>query len=336
MVIVAAVEVVTASDYGGARTPRSAAVRSSRLAPSSRGEWMKWRRSSGGDGVEDLRGTGGGRGGLTPGRVGGGVGGLGIVGVIIVLLVTVLGGGGVGGFNPDASLDGLPQQPAATDGSFDASAPDPDADLRDFVTFVVGDVQDSWEEAFQRAGERYERTTLRLFTGGVNTGCGQASSATGPFYCPADHYVYLDLGFFRELRDRYGAPGDFAQAYVIAHEFGHHVQNIRGILPEVAQEQRRDPGRANDLSVRLELQADCLAGIWGRSAYDDQLLDDGDLEEGLAAAASVGDDRLQAQAGAPVDRESFTHGSSEQRTRWFLAGFQNGDATACNTFGVDL
>jgi uncharacterized protein len=295
---------------------------------------MKWRRSSGGGGVEDLRGSGGGRGGMTPGRVGGGVGGLGLVGVIIALLVTFLGGG-AGGFNPDASLDGLPQAPAATDAPLD-SAPDPDADLVAFVTFVVGDVQDSWEEAFQRAGERYERTTLRLFTGAVSTGCGQASAATGPFYCPADRRVYLDLSFFRELRDRFGAPGDFAQAYVIAHEFGHHVQNIRGILPQVAEEQRRDPGNANELSVRLELQADCLAGIWGRSAYDDQLLEDGDLEEGLAAAAAVGDDRLQSQAGAQVDRESFTHGSSEQRTRWFMVGFQEGDAAACNTFGVDL
>jgi predicted metalloprotease len=154
----------------------------------------------------------------------------------------------------------------------------------------------------------------------------------GPFYCPADLKVYLDLGFFRELRDRFGAPGDFAQAYVIAHEFGHHVQNLLGISSEVSQEQRRDPGSANELSVRLELQADCLAGVWAHSAYQDDLLEEGDLEEGLAAAAAVGDDRLQKQAGGRVQPESFTHGSSQQRMQWFRTGFQTGSVSACDTF----
>ncbi|WP_217914652.1 KPN_02809 family neutral zinc metallopeptidase [Miltoncostaea marina] len=288
---------------------------------------MRWRRGSGGGDVEDLRG----RGGIPGGRVGGGLGGLGLVGIVVALLVTFLGGGG-GAFSPDASLDGFPTAPAAPQGSMAAGAPDPDEELVGFVTFVVGDVQDSWERSFARAGRPYDRTRLRLFTGGVRTGCGAASSATGPFYCPADRGVYLDLAFFRELRDRFGAPGDFAQAYVIAHEFGHHVQNVLGIMPQVSREQARDPGRANELSVRLELQADCLAGIWGRSAYDAGRLEEGDLQEGLAAASAVGDDRIQAQAGGGVDPDAFTHGTSEQRARWFLRGFEGGELAACDTF----
>lgn len=277
-------------------------------------------------------GSGGGRLPI-PGGMGGGIGGLGIVGVIIVILVTVLGGGGGGGFGVDpGAADAFPQAPQASDTGFEGQAPDPDDELTQFVAFVVADVQQSWDEAFTRAGRPYEPTRLRLFTGGVNTACGQASSATGPFYCPADRFVYLDLSFFRELSERYGAPGDFAQAYVIAHEFGHHVQNLLGTLPQVNQLQRERPDDANELSVRLELQADCYAGIWARSAYDDQLLEEGDLEEGLAAAASVGDDRLQTQATGTFDRESFTHGTSEQRQRWFLVGFQDGRVDACNTF----
>ena len=295
---------------------------------------MKWRKSAGGDGqVEDV---GGSRGRIsTGGKVGGGIGGLGIVGVIIAVLVSVLGGG-AGGFDIDpGSLDAFPQAPEVTGQGLDSAAPDPDDDLRQFVKFVVGDVQGSWDEAFTRAGLTYEPTTLRIFSGGVATSCGQASSESGPFYCPADRFVYLDLDFFRELRDRFGAPGDFAQAYVIAHEFGHHVQNITGTLPQVNQAQRENPGDANELSVRLELQADCYAGIWARSAYQDDLLEEGDLEEGLAAAAAVGDDRIQSQATGRFDPESFTHGSSEQRQRWFLTGFQEGLVDACNTFSPE-
>ncbi len=281
-----------------------------------------------------MGGSGGSRGGIPMGgKIGGGVGGLGIIGVIIFVLVAVLGGGGGGGFGVDpGSAEAFPETPAAPGPGIDSQAPDPDGELRQFVAFVVADVQASWERAFTRAGLRYEPTRLRTFTGAVNTACGRASSASGPFYCPADRFVYLDLAFFRELRDRYGAPGDFAQAYVIAHEFGHHVQNLLGTLPQVNQLQRERPGDANELSVRLELQADCYAGIWGRSAYDTQILEDGDLEEGLAAAAAVGDDRLQTQATGTYDRESFTHGSSEQRQRWFLVGFQDGRVDACNTF----
>ena len=298
---------------------------------------MRWRKGPAGDGddLQDMRGTTGGGGGMRmPGGLAGGAGGIGIVGVIVVLLFTLLGGGS-SAFAPDASLDEYPSSPPAQGQGIDASAPDPDADLTAFMRFVINDVQDAWVGIFAGAGGRYERTTLVLFTGGVGTGCGAASSATGPFYCPVDRKVYLDLGFFRELRDRFGAPGDFAQAYVIAHEVAHHIQNQLGILPQVNQEQRDDPSQANALSVRLELQADCLAGVWALSAYQRRILEDGDLEEGLTAAAAIGDDRLQQQAGQAVNRESFTHGSSEQRTRWFLEGFQGGQVASCDTFGAD-
>lgn len=266
---------------------------------------------------------------MSGGRVAGGVGGLGIVGVIIAVLFSALGGGG-GGFGiPD--LEALPAAPAATSNEV-AAGPSPDDDLADFTAFVVGNVQSSWRVAFERGGETYRPTTLVLFRNGVTTRCGQASSASGPFYCPADGKVYLDLNFFRELRDRFGAPGDFAQAYVIAHEFGHHVQNLLGVMDRVSQEQRSNPDDANELSVRLELQADCLAGVWAHSAYEQRILEDGDLEEGLRAAASVGDDRIQQRATGRIDRESFTHGSSEQRVAWFQRGFENGEIAACDTF----
>ncbi len=297
---------------------------------------MKWRKSAGDSGdLEDLRGSTGRRTGGMPGGVKGGVGGLGIVGVIIAVLFSVLGGGGSANFTPDAGLESFPDAPQASGQSFDETAPDPDADLKAFMKFVIGDVQKAWTGIFEGAGEQYPATTLVLFNGGVRTGCGVASSDTGPFYCPADRRVYLDLGFFRELRDRFGAPGDFAQAYVIAHEVGHHVQNVLGILPQVNQAQQDNPGQANELSVRLELQADCFAGIWAHTAYQRQILEDGDLEEGLTAAAAIGDDRIQSQAGQRVDRESFTHGSSEQRTRWFLKGFESGEVPSCDTFSAD-
>ncbi len=298
---------------------------------------MRWRKGPAGDGgdLQDRRGSTGGGGGMRmPGGLAGGAGGIGIVGVIIALLFTFLGGGS-SAFAPDASLDQYPSAPQAQGPGIDASAPDPDADLKAFMRFVINDVQDAWVGIFAGAGQQYERTVLVLFTGGVNTGCGAASSATGPFYCPVDRKVFLDLGFFRELRDRFGAPGDFAQAYVIAHEVGHHVQNQLGILPQVNQAQRDNPSQANELSVRLELQADCFAGVWAHTAYQRQILEDGDLEEGLTAAAAIGDDRLQQQAGQAVNRESFTHGSSEQRTRWFLQGFQGGQVASCDTFSAD-
>jgi len=294
---------------------------------------MRWRRSPGSDsGIEDRRRSGGGGGRIPGGKIGGGVGGAGIVGVIVALLVIFLGGGGGQSFDIGPSLDPFqPSAPAAED--VVEAGPDPESDLRDFVAFVVNDVQNSWDEAFRTAGQQYDTTTLVLFSGGVNTGgCGRATSASGPFYCPADRKVFLDLGFFRELQQRFGAPGDFAQAYVIAHEFGHHVQNLLGIMDEVDAARRRDPEDANELSVRLELQADCLAGVWAHSAYRDELLEAGDLEEGLNAAAAVGDDRIQSQATGRVDPESFTHGTSEQRREWFMRGFQAGEGAACDTF----
>ena len=272
-----------------------------------------------------------GRGGLSGPAIGGGVGGLGIIGIILAVILIFTGGGN--SFNPDGSLGGLGSTPAATGPSFDANSPDPDAQQKAFVVFVVNDVQNSWKDQFAAAGKVYPKTTLRLFTGSIQTGCGSATSATGPFYCPADQRIYLDMAFFRELSQRFGAPGDFAQAYVIAHEFGHHVQNVLGILPEVNQEMRNNRGSANALSVKLELQADCLAGVWAHSAYTRNLLEDGDLEEGLTAAAAVGDDRIQASSGGGVHPESFTHGTSEQRKQWFLTGFQKGDVDSCNTFG---
>ncbi len=176
-----------------------------------------------------------------------------------------------------------------------------------------------------------------LFERGVSTGgCGDAPSSVGPFYCPADRKVYIDYSFFQELSTRYEAPGDFARAYVIAHEIGHHVQNLLGVSDDVNRERQEDPESANELSVRLELQADCLAGIWGHTALAEDVLQPGDLEEGLAAAAAVGDDRLQEQSGRGVDRESWTHGSSEQRVTWFRKGFESGDPTVCDTFAGDL
>jgi uncharacterized protein len=201
---------------------------------------------------------------------------------------------------------------------------------------VLGDVEFTWSGIFKRAGRTYERTALVLFDGATQTGCGFGSSQTGPFYCPADRKVYIDLSFFRELRSRFGAPGDFAQAYVIAHEVGHHVQNQLGISDDVRSEQERNPEEANALSIRLELQADCFAGVWAHSAYEANLLEPGDLEEGLGAAVAVGDDRLQRQATGRIDRESWTHGSSEQRTHWFRRGFDGGDPNDCETFSGDV
>ena len=293
---------------------------------------MKWRRGRGAGQIEDRRGQGGG--GfpfpLPGGARGAGAGGLGIVGLLVALLLSGVFGGG-GGFNPGGGLDGFGTATGRTD-----TGPDPDANLKEFVGFVVADVQAAWTAAFRRAGKEYEPTKLVLFERATQSGCGYASSQTGPFYCPLDRKVYLDLGFFRDLRSRFGAPGDFAQAYVIAHEFGHHVQNVLGISEDVRSKQQDDPDQANELSIRLELQADCLAGVWAFTANRRNILEEGDLEEGLAAAAAVGDDRIQKEATGRIDRESWTHGSSEQRVRWFRRGFQEGDSSACDTYDGDI
>lgn len=275
---------------------------------------MRWRPRRGGGDIEDRRGAGMGSGGLgIPLPVGGGIGGLIVLALIVLLSTGVLGGGGTSPAPPEAGADTTSRE-------------------YQFVKFIAGDVQDQWEQAFTEDGRPYERTKLVLFENGTHTGCGAASSQTGPFYCPVDRKVYLDLGFFRDLKSRFGAPGDFAQAYVIAHEFGHHVQNLTGIMDDVQRDQQSHPDQANELSIRLELQADCLAGVWGHSAAQQDLLDPGDLEEGLRAASAVGDDRIQKESTGRVNRESWTHGSSEQRVRWFRRGFDSGDTQACNTF----
>ena len=301
---------------------------------------MRWRRGVGRGQIEDRRGRGGygGYGGFPMGRRGGGLGlpvggGLGGLGILAVLLFMFLGGARGSPVDVGPRLEPFPGM-AAADGGFEET--EEEARLRQFVGFVVEDVQDSWARAFAEAGRRYEPTRLALFSQATTSGCGPASSATGPFYCPADRKVYLDLGFFRELRSRFAAPGDFAQAYVIAHEFGHHVQNLLGIMGDVNQARRENPDEANELSVRLELQADCFAGVWAYSAYEENLLEAGDLEEGLQAAASVGDDRLQREAGGAVNPETWTHGSSEQRVEWFARGYETGDPNACDTFSGDV
>jgi uncharacterized protein len=221
--------------------------------------------------------------------MGAGAGGLGVFGLLAFLLVNLLGGGGAAldpgfsQFEPGLEQDGPPLTVPADGGD----------DMAQFAAFVISDVQAYWEEAFRKAGETYQPTELVLFDQGTNSGCGPASSATGPFYCPADELVYVDLSFFRELAQRFEAPGDFAQAYVIAHEVAHHVQHLRGTDQRVRAAQREDPGSANELSIAMELQADCLSGVWAQSAFEDQLLESGDLEEALDAAAAVGDDRIQ-------------------------------------------
>ncbi|MGH9086158.1 MAG: KPN_02809 family neutral zinc metallopeptidase [Acidimicrobiales bacterium] len=278
---------------------------------------VKFRRRGGGlsDNLEDRRGAGApGMGMGIPMGMGKGMGG-GIVGIIVVLVFLFLsrGGGGGGGF-----------------GEVQGNAVDPgDDELVQFMSDALDDIQAFWSTD-AGLGSRYEDAKLVLFTGGVSTeGCGNAPSSVGPFYCPADQQAYIDLSFFQELEQRFGAEGDFAQVYVLAHELGHHVQNLLGASDQVRQAQQQDPGRANEYSVRLELQADCYAGVWGNSAQDRGLLEPGDLDEGIGAAEAVGDDRL----GNPSE-ESWTHGSADARARWFTVGFESGDHERCDTFSV--
>jgi uncharacterized protein len=292
--------------------------------------------------VEDRRGAGGGFGGLggrmggfggsgIPIPVGGGIGGIVMVIIIIVVLNLLGGGGGLSG-----GLGGL----GGGSGGGPATSLDPNDTSGQFVNAVTVDVQTFWADRFQAAGKTYNETVTVLFTDQTQSGCGIASSATGPFYCPSDTKVYLDTAFFDELRNRFGAPGDFAQAYVIAHEFGHHVQDELGIMDQVAQQQQSNPSSANDLSIRLELQADCLAGVWAHSVYttpdesDVESITDKDVQDALNAAAAVGDDRIQEQATGTIDKESWTHGSAEQRATWFNNGFKGGTTENCDTFGA--
>jgi predicted metalloprotease len=220
-------------------------------------------------------------------------------------------------------------------GEVPTSSPEED-ELVEFVSFVLDDIQAVWEQQFAADGQTYERATLVLFRGSTQTACGLGSAAMGPFYCPADQKAYLDLNFFEELAEKFAAPGDFAGAYVIAHEIGHHVQNLTGVSGEVRSLQQQDPDDANELSIRQELQADCLAGVWASSIYERGLLDTGDIEEGLQAATAVGDDYIQRELGdGRVNQDTWTHGSSEQRVRWFQTGFDTGAPASCDTFSVD-
>jgi uncharacterized protein len=271
--------------------------------------------------VEDMRGSSGGY-GMVP---------IGIGGFILLALLSMftgvnffsLLGGGVPSSGTVGTTGGRTGSPA-------------EEKMVDFVDAVARDAQETWTQIL---GNRYERTSVVLFTDQIQSACGFAQAATGPFYCPRDRKVYLDLGFYDELQRRFGAPGDFAQAYVLAHEIGHHVQALIGTEAQVRERQRQDPGSANALSVRLELQADCYAGVWGheaaqpgRAAQGEVELEPGDTEEGLHAAAAIGDDRLQRLANGRVMPEKFTHGTSEQRVTWFKRGLDTGDPKACNTF----
>jgi predicted metalloprotease len=296
---------------------------------------MKWRGRGGAGRIEDRRGAGGGfgGGGLPIGKAGGG--GLGLVLLIVIYLLTGgIPGGGGSGFGIDPGTGQFPQAPGASSTDLDKAPAD---DAGKFVDFVAGDVDATWTKLFEQSGKQYEPPTIVLYDNGADSACGSTPSTVGPFYCPNDRKVYLDLTFLDDLQRQLGAPGDFAQAYVIAHEIGHHVQNLLGVMDDVNLEQQQSPDDANELSVRLELQADCLAGVWGHSAYArGDLLESGDLEEGLNAAAAVGDDRIQKQAGGTIDPDTFTHGSGEQRVKWFRAGFDSGDPTACDTFAGDV
>jgi len=303
---------------------------------------LRWRPSSQSE-IEDRRGGGGGFGGLggismgglgggggIPIPVGGGIGG--IIVLVIIVALNLFGGGGLSG--------GLGSLGGEQAGGGALASLDPNDTSGQFVNAVTVDVQGFWADRFQAAGKTYTTTRTVLFTDQTQSGCGVASSATGPFYCPSDKKVYLDTGFFDELKNRFGAPGEFAQAYVIAHEFGHHVQDELGIMDQVNQQQQSNPSNANDLSIRLELQADCLAGVWAYSVYNSpdqsnvESITDKDVQDALHAAGAVGDDRIQQQATGTIDKESWTHGSADQRMTWFNNGFKGGTTQNCDTFGA--
>jgi len=259
-------------------------------------------------------------------------GGIGCLGLLLLaLLFMVLFN--IGPFGPPSDTTVSTAPPA---GWTDSSTGAPDDELADFVSVVLADTEDTWNAIFSAAGMSYQEPTLVLFSGATQTACGVGRDATGPFYCPLDRKLYIDLSFYDELRTRFNAPGDFAQAYVIAHEVGHHVQTLLGISQDVdAARRRASRVEANELSVRMELQADCLAGIWAFHADRTRnLLEEGDIEEGLNAAAAIGDDRIQRQTQGWVVPDSFTHGSSTQRVRWFRRGLETGDLNACDTFSA--
>ena len=262
------------------------------------------------------------------------LGGLGIGGLLLMLILSwATGVDFLSLMGPDAISTG---PSVSTGGGGELRTTPEEEKLVDFVDAVMKDAQDMWQG---KLGGRYQQTRAVIFRDAIQSACGSAQSATGPFYCPADSLVYLDLGFFTELQQRFRAPGDFAQAYVLAHELGHHVQHLLGIESQVRRLQQARPDQQNELSVRLELQADCFAGVWGhqaaqpgRAAQGKVELESGDIEEGLNAAAAIGDDRIQRMSGSRVAPDRFTHGSSEQRVTWFRRGFDRGDIQACETF----
>jgi uncharacterized protein len=278
---------------------------------------MRWTPGGRSPDIEDRRGSGG------FGRMGAG---LGVGGGLVALILSLIFGGNIfGGGGGTTTTSGGELAPA------DSAREEP---MVQFVSFVLDNVQQTWTKILPRMGARYHDAKLVLFRDLTESGCGTAQSVAGPFYCPMDEKVYIDLGFYNELRQKLGAPGDFAQAYVIAHELGHHVQHLLGTEQRVRQLQERNPDAVNELSVRLELQADCYAGVWAHATSEQRILEQGDIEEGLNAAAAVGDDRLQRMSTGRVNAETFTHGSSEQRTRWFKRGLANGDPQECDTFNA--
>lgn len=269
--------------------------------------------------IEDRRGR----------RISRGVAGGGIGTIAVVLLALFFG------VDPSILLQGVQETNVPQTSSPQSQPSGAEDEMRQFVARVLGSTERTWTQIFQAGGRTYEKPTLVLFSDAVQSACGFAQAASGPFYCGPDHKVYIDLSFYRELRQRFDAPGDFAQAYVIAHEVGHHVQNLLGIMNKVQASQKRatNQQQANALSIRLELQADCLAGIWANFAHRERnILEQGDVEEGLNAAAQIGDDRMQKRAGGYVVPEGFTHGSAEQRVQWFRRGIESGDLQQCDTF----
>jgi predicted metalloprotease len=303
---------------------------------------VKWNRAKGRKGrdVIDIRGaeqpsggssSSGGLGGLPIPNIAGIGGGAGIVVLIVVIAIQVLGGSGEGGFDLGPAFGGGVAAPGADNPAPIPPGEDPQRDLKEFSTYVFNDVQDTWAAILKQDGKDYQRAQLVLYSGAVSTGgCGGATSAVGPFYCSGDSRVYLDLSFYDEMKRQLGAPGDFAWAYVIAHEVGHHVQNLLGTTDEVAREQ--NSGNANELSVRTELQADCYAGVWAATVFKAGDLEQGDIDEAFTATEAVGDDTLAREAGRQVNTDSFTHGSAEQRRHWFQAGYDSGDPASCDTF----
>lgn len=288
---------------------------------------MRWQMGRRSENIEDRRG-------MSPGmgrgiRVGG-AGGLGILAIALVAMFL--------GVDPSIILNSIPGDVGGSQPDMaPRSAPPPGDTGAEFVSAVLAQTEDTWTDIFAQAGQQYQDPQLVLFDGAVQSACGMAASATGPFYCPGDRKVYLDLSFFRELQERFGASGDFADAYVIAHEVGHHVQTLLGTSEQVTRARSQaDKATANELSVRLELQADCYAGIWARHMQERQgVVEDGDIEEALGAASAVGDDRIQKATRGYVVPESFTHGTAQQRMRWFKQGLQTNDPNSCDTFSTD-